>query len=293
MSAASRSGSAGLQVIPMSPVVGAEIRGVDLAHPIDDAAFAAIHRAWLDHGVLLFRDQRLTPAQEVAFSRRFGNLDMAPVDEYGRMIIPGVPEILIISNVKENGRPIGSLGAGEAIWHQDMTYNDIPAKGSALYAIEVPPAGGDTGFLNLYRACDAMPAALRARLEGKFIKHDASHNSAGGLREGYAKQADVSQYPGAIHPAFARHPETGRLAVYPGRRRNAYVMGLPVAESEALLDELWAYLDDSRFYCHHQWRVGDLLLWDNRCVLHRRDPFDDSTRRVMYRTQIQGERPTP
>jgi taurine dioxygenase len=282
--------SQGNEITPVSDALGAEIRGVDLRCP-DDAAFAAIHRAWLDHLVLLFRGQDLSDDDLAAFSRRFGALDAAPPNETGQTHADGHPEVLILSNVVENGRPIGALGNAEAIWHSDMSYADAPPKGSVLYALEVPERGGDAGFCNMYKAFDDLPPALAARIEIAAIKHDSSTNSGGFLRQGAAPVTDVSACPGAVHPIVRTHPESGRKALFLGRRRHAYVMGLPVAESEALLDELWAHATQEKFSWHHQWRAGDVLMWDNRCALHRRDSFDAGTRRIMHRTQIQGDKP--
>src|SRR6185312_10213987 len=145
--------------------LGAEIGGVDL-RTIDDGDFAAIHRAWLDHLVLLFRGQQLTDDDLITFSRRFGQLDWAPVQETGRRFVDGYPEIYVVSNVIENGEPIGSLGAGEAVWHTDMSYLEAPPKASMLYALEVPPKGGDTGFVNMYAGYEALPPTLKQRIEG-------------------------------------------------------------------------------------------------------------------------------
>ena len=280
-----------ISTVPLSPVLGAELRGIDLALDLDRARMAAIRQAWHAHLVLLFRGQTLTPAQLVAFSRHLGPLDVAPPNENGQRCVPGYPEILVISNVVEDGVAIGSLGAGEAAWHTDMSYLEAPPLGSALYALEVPPAGGDTGFANMYQAHDTLPAALRQAIEGKDIKHDASTNSAGYLREGAQAVFDVTASPGARHPIIRVHPETGRRALYLGRRQYAYVAGLPLERSEALLDALWAHATGTAMTWHHRWQAGDLVLWDNRCVLHRRDSFDSAERRVMYRTQISGPSP--
>jgi taurine dioxygenase len=280
----------GLEIVPLSAALGAEVRGLDLSRPLDQATFEAIRAAWLEHLVLLFRGQAMSDAHLVAFSRRFGALDIAPPNENGQRFVEGHPEILVISNVVEHGIEIGSLGAGEAIWHSDMSYLEAPPTGSLLLALEVPAEGGDTGFCNLYRALSALPPDLAALIAGKTIKHDATTNSAGYLREGSEPVTDVTRSPGASHPIVRSHPDTGRPILFLGRRRNAYVDGLPLKDSEALLDALWAHATDPAFTWHHHWRPGDLLLWDNRAVLHRRDPFDDSARRIMHRTQIKGTR---
>jgi taurine dioxygenase len=225
----------------------------------------------------------------LAFSRRFGELDWAPIQETGRRFVEGKPEIYIISNVIENGEPIGSLGAGEATWHTDMSHIPQPPKASVLYALEVPPSGGDTGFVNMYLGYEAMSAALKRRLDGLMIKHDGTYNSGGYVRQGVEAIDDPVRSVGQVHPLVCTHPESGRRVLYLGRRRNAYIVGLPLQESEALLDEIWSYATRDEYSWYNQWRVGDLVLWDNRCTMHRRDPFDASTRRIMHRTQIKGE----
>ncbi|MCG8562787.1 MAG: TauD/TfdA family dioxygenase [Hyphomicrobiales bacterium] len=279
-----------IEIVPCSEHIGAEVRGVDL-NALTDEQFAVLHDAWLKHLVLLFRDQRLSESGQLAFSRRFGDLDLAPKDQNGRPELPDFPEMAVISNVVENGRAIGALGSSEAVWHIDMSYNPIPPKGSALYALEVPPSGGDTGFLSCYAAYDGLPEALKRRAEGVTIKHDATLNSTGQQRTHLEPAHDVRTSAGAVHPAVHIHPETGRRALYLGRRTNGYVTGLSVADSEALLDELWAATTRDDIAWHHQWRVGDLVLWDNRCAMHRRDAFDPGARRVMHRTQIKGTKP--
>jgi len=276
-----------LDIVPTGGGCGAEVRGVDL-RDLDAPGFDALHRAWLDSLVLLVRDQALTDADLIAFSRRFGDLDWAPIQETGRRFVEGMPELYVVSNVIENGEPIGSLGDGEAVWHTDMSYVEAPPKASILYSLEVPPTGGDTSFVNMYAVHDALPAALRARIQGLRVKHDGTYNSGGYVRQGVIPSDDPREAPGAVHPIVYPHPETGRPALYLGRRRNAYVEGLPLAESEALLDELWSYVDRPDCSWTHQWRVGDVVLWDNRCTMHRRDSFDPGSRRVMHRTQIKG-----
>ena len=225
----------------------------------------------------------------IAFSRRFGALDLAPVQENGRRFVDGHPEIYVVSNVIENGVAIGSLGAGEAVWHTDMSYLEDPPKASMLYAIEVPPSGGNTGFTNMYRAYEELPVALKRRIAGLRVKHDGTYNSGGYVREGIVATDDPMASPGTYHPIVCRHPETGRQTLYLGRRRNAYIEELSLAESEALLDELWDHATREALSLCNTWRVGDLVLWDNRCTMHRRDPFDAATRRIMHRTQIKGE----
>jgi taurine dioxygenase len=276
-----------IDVIPTGAALGAEVRGVDLTS-LDDRQFAALRRAWHQHQVILVRGQTLGDQDLVAFSRRFGDLDWAPVQETGRRFVEGLPEIYIVSNVKLNGEPIGSLGAGEAVWHTDMSYLDTPPMASTLYALEVPPSGGNTSFCSMYAIYEALPAELKRRIAGLKIKHDGTYNSGGFLRQGVTATDDPRTSPGAVHPLVCTHPDTGCQMLYLGRRRNAYLVGLELAESEALLDELWRFVERPEFKWEHVWRVGDLVMWDNRCTMHRRDPFDDATRRIMHRTQIKG-----
>jgi len=281
-----------MEIIPTGKALGAEIQGIDLGKIRADE-FESIYRAWLDHQVLLFRGQQLTDEDLIAFSRRFGELDWAPIQETGRRFVDGHPEIYIVSNVIENGEPIGSLGAGEASWHTDMSYLEDPPKASMLYALEVPPEGGNTYFCSMYRAYESLPVELRRRIAGFTLKHDATYNSGGYVRHGAAAIDDPLNSAGHYHPLVCTHPETRRRLLYLGRRRNAYISGLAVPESEALLDELWSHATQEACVWHSVWQVGDLVLWDNRCTMHRRDPFDAGSRRVMHRTQIKGEaRPT-
>jgi taurine dioxygenase len=276
------------QIVPTGKALGAEIEGLDLTG-IAGGDFEVIHRAWLDHLVVLIRGQQLTDDGLIAFSRRFGGLDLAPVQETGRRFVEGHPEIYVVSNVIENGLPIGSLGAGEAIWHTDMSYLEAPPKASLLYALETPPSGGDTYFCNMYAAYESMPESLRRRIAGLSLKHDATYNSGGYVRQGLTAMDDPITSPGVYHPLVVTHPETGRRALYLGRRRNAYLGGLRQDESDALLDEIWSYATRGEFTWRHHWQVGDVVLWDNRCTMHRRDPFDPDTRRILHRTQIKGE----
>jgi alpha-ketoglutarate-dependent taurine dioxygenase len=277
-----------LDVAPSGAALGAEVRGVDLRH-IDDAAFAQLMDAWHEHSVLLFRGQSLSDQELITFSRRLGDLDWAPIQETGRRFVEGLPAIYIVSNVKVNGEPIGSLGDGEAVWHTDMSYLDVPPKASMLYSLEIPPTGGNTSFCTMYGVYEALPARLKERIAGLRIKHDGTYNSGGYVRQGVTATDDPVTSPGAVHPLVCTHPANGRRMLYLGRRRNAYLVGLPLAESEALLDELWGFVDRPELAWEHVWRVGDLVLWDNRCTMHRRDAFDPGSRRIMHRTQVKGE----
>ncbi len=198
-------------VMPSGKALGAEVHGVDL-RAVNAEDFAEIHRAWLDHSVLLFRGQKLTDEELITFSKKFGDLDWAPVQETGRRFVEGHPEIYVVSNVMENGAPIGSLGAGEATWHTDMSYLPDPPKASILYALEVPPSGGNTYFCSMHRAYEILPDALKKRVEGKSLKHDGAYNSGGYLRQGVTAVDDPVSSPGTFHPLVRRHTETGGAA---------------------------------------------------------------------------------
>jgi taurine dioxygenase len=276
-----------IDLVPTGAALGAEVRGIELKS-LDELQFGALKHAWHQHQVILVRGQTLRDQDLIAFSRRFGDLDWAPVQETGRRFVEGLPEIYIVSNVTVNGQPIGSLGAGEAVWHTDMSYLDVPPMASMLYALEVPPAGGNTSFCSMYAVYEALPPRMKQRIANLKIKHDGTYNSGGYLRQGVTATDDPRTSPGAVHPLVCTHPDTGRRMLYLGRRRNAYLIGLELAESEALLDELWQLVERAEFAWEHVWQVGDLVLWDNRSTMHRRDPFDDTTRRIMHRTQIKG-----
>ncbi len=251
---ARRAAASAVDVIPTGAALGGTLSGVDLRE-LDDAAFLRVMQAWHDHSVVLVREQALTDQELIAFSRRFGDLDWAPVQETGRRFVEGVPEIYIVSNVKVNGEPIGSLGDGEAVWHTDMSYLDAPPKASMLYALEVPPTGGNTSFCSMYAVYEALPAKLKARAGGLKIKHDGTYNSGGYVRQGVTPTDDPLTSPGAVHPLVCTHPDTGRRMLYLGRRRNAYLVGLELEDSEALLDELWSFVDQPEFTWEHVWRV--------------------------------------
>jgi len=279
---------------PLSPALGAEVLGVDLASPLKPNVFDGILAAWGKHLVLVFRDQRLSDEQLTLFSRRFGDLDLAPPAEAANSsgaYVPTMPEVTVISNVMVDGKAIGALGAGEAEWHTDMSYSEKPPSASLLYALEIPPQGGDTSFTNMYTAYETLPSDLREAIIGKRAIHDATYTSAGGLRKGVVPTEDVTQTPGAHHPLVRVHPLTRRKALFLGRRRNGYIPGLSVEESEKLLNRLWAHATTPGLVFTHQWKVGDLVIWDNRCVMHRRDSFDPKSRRIMHRTQIKGDAP--
>lgn len=276
-----------MKVIPLTPNFVAEIQEIQLDR-LTDSEFERLYAAWLQYGVLRIRNQDLDDEQLQAFSQRFGPLEEAP---FGRM-----PEaekakiknrfVTTLSNIKVDGKPIGGLGNDEATWHSDMTYSETPPPASLLLGIEIPDQGGDTHFADQRAALAALPAALRQRIESLSVKHNAAHTSVGKLRPGFEAFDDPRDAPGAIHPMIKTHNETGKPALYLGRREWAYIPGMTVEESDDLLDALWTYVAIKEITWTQQWQPFDLIIWDNRCVMHRRDGFDQNSRRYMRRCQV-------
>lgn len=277
-----------LAIRPLAPALGAEVSGIALGGAIDAVTIAELRAAWNQHLVLRFRGQALSDPELLAFSRLLGPLDPPGPNPYGKPFLAEFPEINVISNVKVGGAPIGNLGDGEAVWHCDMTYVDAPPRAAMLHALEIPESGGDTWWSNMHLAYETLPAAMKARIAGLLAVHDATYNSAGMMRKGMKELSDPRDAPGARHPLVIRHPDTGRPALFLGRRRNSTIVGMDLAASDALLDELWAHATQPEFTFKQVWQLHDLVLWDNRSTLHRRDAFDPEARRVMHRTQIKG-----
>ena len=276
------------KITPSGKACGAEVTGVDLA-TLDPVTVATLQQAIREHLVVVVRGQPISDPQLIALGKSFGELEPPGMSPIGKPFIDEFPDILVISNVMEQGMPMGNLGAGEAIWHTDMSYRPRPCTIAILHALEVPPAGGNTYFANQYLAYDSLSDELKKKLEGLEVIHDETYNSAGQMRKGFKEVTDPRQAPGARHKIFRNHPHTGRKALYLGRRRNACIIGLPLDESERLLDELWAHASRPEFVWHNEWQVGDTLIWDNRALIHRRDAFDNNQRRMMHRVQIRGE----
>ena len=280
-----------MRIIPIGEMIAADIQDVNLSQQLDDVSIAAITEAWNENLVLRFRNQHLSDADLIRFSSYFGELDPPGPNPYGVTFLPEFPEINVISNVKDDtGVPIGNLGDGEAVWHADMTYIDNPPEAGILYALEVPVGQGDTYFANMVAAYNDLPSDLRVAIEGKTLIHDAAHNSAGMLRKGYEEITDVKLTPGARHP-LAYEDQHGRVSLFLGRRPHAYIVGMEESDSDSLLDALWAHATQPKYSWHNEWQKGDLVMWQNRMVMHRRDAFDPSTRRVMHRTQLKGKSP--
>jgi taurine dioxygenase len=276
-----------MNIDPIRQNFVAEISDIDIRSLTNDE-FDQIYEAWLTFGVLRIRGQQLNEDELQAFSSRFGPLEEIPM---GRL--PESERVKIknryvtqLSNIIQNDKPIGGLGNAEASWHSDMTYVDNPPPASVLLGIEIPDKGGDTYFADQNAALTAIPVELATRLKDFSIKHNAAHTSIGKLRPGFAPFDDPRNAPGAKHPVISTHPETGKQALYLGRREWAYMPGLELAESEALLDEIWSYAALTENVWQQQWQPFDLIIWDNRRVLHRRDNFDQNARRLMKRCQV-------
>ena len=276
-----------MKITPIKTGFVADISDIDLT-AISDPEFDRLYAAWLTYGVLRVRDQAITEDELQSFSAKFGPLEEIPM---GRM-----PEserakirnryVTQLSNIFHNGKPIGGLGNAEASWHSDMTYVETPPPASILLAIEIPATGGDTYFSDQQAALDAIPCALKTRLQTLTIKHNAAHTSIGKLRPGYEPFDDPREAPGAIHPIIRTYSETGAQCLYLGRREWAYIPGLSLQDSETLLDEIWSYAAQPDHVWRQQWQPSDLIIWDNRRVLHRRDDFDQNARRLMKRCQV-------
>ena len=268
---------------------GIAVEDVRLAE-LSDAQFAELHELWKKHGAMLVRGQEsMTDAQFEAFSKRFGELDPPPNQGVGRKNVPGFPDLYVVSNeVDKGGEPLGALGYSEAVWHTDMSYLPIPPIASMLLARKLPAWGGNTWAASMCAAYENLPAPLRERVKHMKIKHDGTRDSGGNLRKGVEDDPNPMTSKGYPHPAVIRDPGTGKPALFLGRRPRAYVMGLPLEESEGLLDELWRHAFQPANVYEHRWNVGDVLIWSNYSTMHRRDEFDKNSIRRMHRSQIKG-----
>ena len=296
---------AALRVVPTGAALGAEIRGIDLSLPVPDDVKAALRDAWAKHSVLLWRDQHIDDDQLLATAAIFGPpqegaaasyLIKAGHDPANRFLFAENPAIGIISNLDANGQPVvenEGLGSQEVVWHSDNSYVAMPPAGSMLYSLEVPVnGGGDTSFNNQYLAYEELPDDIKQAIKGKVQVHDTSRNSAGRLRPTAKLPTRPEEVEGPTHPLVRIHPVSRRPALYLGRRRvwpSNYIVGLSSDESEALLDKLWTHATQPKYEWTHIWKVGDLLLWDNRCCMHYRTEIDVKQRRIMHRTVIKGE----
>jgi taurine dioxygenase len=275
--------SGGIRVRPLSPALGAEIIGVDLRKPLDDATFEQILGAWHQHLVILLRDQKLTEEDQVRFAERFG----PPAKIHTKQFMQKHPAVMLISNIREDGKPIGALPDGEMHFHTDQCHQERPAMASMLYAIEIPSKGGNTLFANAYTAYETLPFDLKPRIQGRKAVNAYDYDSAATIRGG-----DISaDAPSYAHPVVRTHPATGRKALYVNRLMTRRIEGLPPQESEELLNQLFDHQEQPQFIYEHVWRPGDILMWDNRCTLHARTDFSADERRLLRRVTILGEKP--
>jgi taurine dioxygenase len=279
-----------MEIRPLSDTLGAEVIGIDLAQPLDDDSFAKVHRAHLDHLVVVFRDQHLSPDDQIAFSKRFGPLISHPADD---ATLAGFPDILVVSTKKENGQYIG-LPDGGPMWHSDLAYVEKPSLGSMLYALEIPERGGNTGFANMYTAYETLPGELKRAIEGRQAVNLAGRSNAKRDFRRALNQAQRDKFPAVIHPLVRTHPETGRKCIFANPQHTLEIVGIAADESDAILERLFAHITQDEFTYFHRWRPHDLVFWDNRCALHIADLTrldDPSYIRHMHRTTIEGDRP--
>ncbi|RYF81311.1 MAG: TauD/TfdA family dioxygenase [Comamonadaceae bacterium] len=276
---------------PLGSAFGAEVLGLDLGQPLHADDFARVHAAHLAHHVLVFRDQRITPAQQVAFSRRFGPLQIHVQKKFQ---LAGHPEVLIVSNIKENGEPVG-LGDAGAFWHSDLSYKERPSLGSLLHAQELPSEGGDTLFADQHAAYDALPEALKTTLAPLRAEHSylAKYDElrARNPWRPALTQAQLDEVKPVVQPVVRTHPETGRKALFVSEHFTTRIVGLPDDESRAVLDELFALSVKPELTLRHRWLPHDMVFWDNRSVLHLAAGTPDHLRRKLYRTTIEGDAP--
>ena len=279
------------EIVPFDAPLGAEIVGLDLNRPLDDAVFSRIHRAHLDHHVLVLRDQRITPSQQVAFSRRFGPLQIHVLRQFQ---LASNPEILIVSNIREEGKPVGLGDAGQ-LWHSDLSYKERPSLGSMLHAQELPEEGGDTLFANMHLAWDTLPAELKRIVEDRKAEHNYLANYAELQRRSPWRPnltaAQIAEVAPVLHPVVRIHPETGRRALFVSEHFTTRIDGLPEDESRAVLDQLFAHSVRPEHIYRHRWQPHDMVFWDNRSLMHLAAGCPEHQRRKMYRTTIEGDEP--
>jgi len=279
-----------ITVTPLSNACGAEISGVDLTKELSDATVAAIKEAWGRHLVLVFRGQTISQEQQLRFASYFGELGdrkVAPEPLRGRAegIYQDNKKILLVTNIKVDGKPIGAFGEGEFWFHIDSGYTPRPYKYTFLYALELPSSGGNTLFSNMYKAYEAVPPALKAKLAGKKALHIHEYKRS----EKADLSGDISAIPHFYHPVFITHPQTGRRSLFVDRLMTARIEGLASDESDAILDELYAIGERREFIFEHVWKLGDFLMWDNRCTIHARTDFPKGERRLLRRCTVEGE----
>jgi len=278
-------GKAAFEIVPLTKHIGAQIRGIDLRQKPDAETVQAIYRAWLEHLVLIFTEQKLEQDDLIRATGFFGEIGelSRPPKYFPKGYAQLLPGIMMISNIRENGEPIGALPDGEMMFHHDMIHAEVPSKATLLYAVEIPSAGGNTLFASGYAAYDTLDPAIRGRLEGKKALH---HYNYGSTIKGDSRGTEA--FAECAHPVFRTHEDTGRKAVYVNRLMTVKVLDMAADDSARLLDAVYDHAERREFVYEHVWRVGDLLLWDNRCSSHARTDFPSSERRLMLRTTVQG-----
>jgi taurine dioxygenase len=274
-----------MEVVSLSAALGAEIRGVDASRLLDALTFRKIEQAWHEHLVIVLRGQNLDEEAQVRFAERFGELSPIHTSRHSET---NNPAVMYVGNRKKDGKLIGALPLGEMQFHSDQCYQERPAMGTMLYSIEIPEEGGNTLFANGYKAFDALPPHVKELIRDCKAVHVYSYDGGVLGREGMvAPERGVSH----AHPVVRTHPATGRKSLYVNRLMTHHIEGLPVSDSLQLLTLLFETLERPEFVYEHRWRVGDALLWDNRCTLHARRDFDPDERRWMRRVTIKGDQP--
>jgi taurine dioxygenase len=278
------------EIRPFGGPLGAEVLGLDLGQPLSDAGFARLHRAHLEHHVLVFRGQRITPAAHVAFSRRWGPLEVHVLRNFQ---LPGHPEILQVSNLRdESGQPLG-LGDAGVFWHSDLSYKEKPSLGSLLHAQELPAEGGDTLFANQHLAYEQLPQALKQAIQGLKAEHSylARYEELRARNPWRPKLTDaqLAEVRPTVHPVVRRHPETGHPALFVSEHFTTRIVGVPEDESRDLLAQLFAHSTRPELVYRHQWQPHDLVFWDNRSVMHLATGCPPELRRHLHRTTVEGD----
>jgi taurine dioxygenase len=279
-----------ITVTPMSPACGAEVSGVDLTRPLSETQVRAIKEAWGKHLVLVFRGQKLSQDDQLRFASYFGDLgSRKKAPEALRNRTEGVAQdhekVLLVSNIKVDGVPIGAFGEGEFWFHIDSGYSPKPYKYTFLYALELPSTGGNTMFSNMYKAYAAVPQALKERLKGRKALHIHEYNRARQANH----SGDISGVPHHAHPVFITHPDTGGKTLFVDRLMTTRIEGMSEQESSAILEQLYDIGERREFIFEHVWQLGDFLMWDNRCTIHARTDFPKEERRLLRRCTVEGE----
>ena len=290
-----RNDNSGITVIPIEAGLGADILGLDFDTLRSDQV-EAVRAAWLDQGVLRFRGYEISDEQHLEFTKKLGEFVKHPRQMKGEEgAHHSYEEILVISNAKVDGKVAGTMGNSEASWHTDTWFYERPPAAAVLRAVQLPKAGGDTYFASMYSVYDLLPVALRRMLEGRLIQFDVVYDGAGRVRVGQQAPVteDIRLWPHIRHPVIRTHGESGRKCVYVGlEAKSNWIVGLPLDENAAVLSEIFGYVRRPDVQFRQVWQPGDMIMWDNRCTMHRRDSWSADEVRVMHRTTTVGERPT-